>query len=108
MEPEFVKSAGAQSGRVTTGGIVRSIAGGPLDSQYQREEKGFKLYLDGRRKEMAHKFFYDATTSQFAKGVCFFPRSMSSTVMPGAGTRFTGFGPLKTCRKRIIGSASRD
>jgi hypothetical protein len=93
MEPEFIKTVGSRSKAKSAIERLFDYCGRPLNSQFQHEERGFKVYLDGRRKEM-HKFFYDAATNQYAKGVCFFGIEVVSSDT-GDGYKVTAFGPLK-------------
>ena len=70
MESEFVH----QTGRAQAEAAMRNLftyCGRPLDSEVKHDEVGFKVYPDGRRKPM-RKFYYAATTTQHAKGECFF------------------------------------
>jgi hypothetical protein len=69
-----------------------AYCGRPLDSEFKHQEQGFKQYASGPRKE-TRKFYYAATTSQYAKGVCLF----SVEVVPADRTGYavTTFGPLK-------------
>jgi len=93
MEVGFVKAIGGRSSAKSAIEHLFEYCGRPLDSQFQHEERGFKVYPDGKRKEM-HKFFYDAATNQFAKGVCVF----AVDIVPGdtgTGYKVTTFGPLK-------------
>jgi hypothetical protein len=92
MEPQIIELAGGRNNARTAMVHLFDYCGRPLDSQFQHEERGFKLYLTGRHKEM-RKFFYDTRTDQFPKGVC----SYGIEVVPGdtAGYTVTSFGPLK-------------
>ncbi|MBZ5608115.1 MAG: hypothetical protein LAP38_07655 [Acidobacteriia bacterium] len=93
MEPDFIKAVGSRSKAKSALERLFDYCGRPLDSQFQHEERGFKVYLDGRRKEM-HKFFYDATTNQYPKGVCFFAIDVVSNGT-GGEYKVTTVGPLK-------------
>jgi hypothetical protein len=92
FEPEFISSVGGKPKAKGTVEQLFAYCGRPLDSEFKHEEQGFKQYLSGGRKEM-RKFYYAATTNQYAKGVCFF----AVEVVPAdeGGHRVTTFGPLK-------------
>jgi hypothetical protein len=92
MEPEFIKGVGGEKKAKAAVEQLYTYCGRPLDSEFKHEERGFKQYLTGRRKEM-RKFYYASTTNQYKKGVCFF----AVEVVPGDGGGYavTTFGPLK-------------
>lgn len=52
MEPEFIDTAGGkQKAKEAIEGLF-AYCGRPLDSEFRHEERGFKQYLSGPRKEM--------------------------------------------------------
>jgi len=94
MEPAFLKALGSRDSAKSALVHLFDYCGRPLDSQFQHEERGYKQYPDGRRKEM-RKFFYDASTDQYAKGVCFFAIEIVPGDTGSGGYRVTTFGPLR-------------
>lgn len=90
MEPEFTKALGETKAKAAVEQLF-TYCGRPLDIEFKHEERGFKQYFTGRRKEM-RKFYYASTTNQYKKGVCFF----AVEVVPGnaGGYAITTFGPL--------------
>jgi hypothetical protein len=94
--PEFIKGAGRANARSTIEHLF-DYCGRPLDMEFQHEERGFKDYGDGRRKEL-RAFFYDATTDQSAKGVCRFHVDVVP-VDTDPGYAVTAFGPRNVSDK---------
>lgn len=90
MDPEILQFAGHKDVEEQVRKLF-DYCGRPLDSEFRHNENGFKLYPNGRTKPMM-KFFYAASTTQYAKGVCFF----SVEVVPNQnGLKVTTFGPLR-------------
>jgi hypothetical protein len=90
MEPEFIRTVGSEQAEAALRKLF-DYCGRPLDSEFKHDEVGFKIYLDGHKNPM-RKFYYVATTDQYAKGVCFF----SVSVVPNqTGLKVTEYGPLK-------------
>ena len=70
---------------------LSNYCGWPLDSELKVIQSGFKIYTDGH-KNPTRKFIYAATTTQLAKGQCYF----SVEIAPSGDTlKVTTFGPLK-------------
>ncbi len=93
METDFLKAIGGRAPAKSAVERLFEYCGRPINIEFQHEERGYKLYLDGRRKPM-RKMFYDAATDRNPKGVCFF----SVGVVQGNSDseyKVTEFAPLK-------------
>jgi hypothetical protein len=93
MEPEFIAAVGDKEKAKLAVEKLFDYCGRPLDSEFRHEERGFKLYVTGRKKEM-RKFFYSSKTNQHPKGVCFFAVEVVQADDDSA-YKVTTFGPLK-------------
>jgi hypothetical protein len=78
MEPELVQMMGHDKA-VESIQKVFEYCGRPLGSKFWRDEAGFYVYFDGRKKAM-RKFYYATPTTQRPNGGCYF----TAMVVPAA------------------------